>query len=108
MATPPSSKTVRVSHETHQRLTALAERHNGTIDDVISRLLAPDLVMIRASAVQRERWQIQATASGLPLAEFIAQCTESAVQYGLDRGAMVLQAQHIREILALVKRAAQK
>jgi predicted transcriptional regulator len=108
MATPPSSKTVRVSTETHQRLTALAERHNGTVDDVISRLLAPDLVMIRASAVQRERWQIQATASGMPLAEFIAACTESAVQYGLDRGAMVLQSQHIREILALVKRAAQK
>lgn len=104
MSTPSNTKTVRVSLENHEQLGALATRLNGTVDDAVNWLFErEELLRLRVSDVQRERWQVQATAAGLPLGEFIAQCTEAAVQYGLDRGGMVLVAQHIREIRALLR-----
>jgi hypothetical protein len=107
MATPTtntSSKTVRVSEQNHARLNALASRLNGTVDDAVDWLFQREnLVRVQVSTAQRERWQIQATAAGMPLEQFIAACTESAVMYGLDRGAMVLMSQHIREIRGLLR-----
>jgi hypothetical protein len=107
MATPPSTKTVRVSLETHNRLNALAARMNGTVDDAVNYLFdREELIRLRVSDRQRERWQVCATQAGIPLPEFIAQCTEAAVQYGTDRGTMLLMIQHIREIRSIVRAAA--
>jgi hypothetical protein len=104
MGTPSSTKTVRVSHETHAQLTALGDRLNGTVDDAVRWLFAREgMVRVPCSDRQRERWQRSATQAGLPLPEFLAAVTEAAVAYGTDRGTMVLMQDHLREIREILR-----
>jgi predicted HicB family RNase H-like nuclease len=103
MGTPPSTKTVRVSQETHQRLNDLAERRKCSVDDVIQSLLAEDLVRVRVTPRQRERWQKAATESGVTLPVFVGHVTEAAVMYGTDRGTMHLLWNHVKEIRGMLR-----
>lgn len=104
MTQPTPTKTVRVSHETHAQLTALADRLNGTVDDAIQWLRAREgMIRVPCSDRQRERWEKSATQAGLPLPEFMAQITEAAVAYGADRGTMLLMYQHINEIRQILR-----
>lgn len=108
MATPSTTKTVRVSAETQERLNKLAASLNGTVDDAITWMFAREESMVRvpASPRQLERWQVSATQAGLELADFVQQVTEAAVAYGADRGTMLLVFEHVRETRRLVTQLA--
>lgn len=112
MGTPSNSATtrqVRVSADTHARLSALAEDLHGSADHAIRWLLQRnDVVRVKASERQKERWSKAATAAGMPLDEFVAACTEAAVMYGTDQGTLALILQHTREVRAILRAAAQR
>jgi hypothetical protein len=95
---PNGTKTVRVSHEMHTQLGALADRLNGTVDDAVRYLLDRDMVRIPMAPEQRRRWQDAATGTGMKLEEFVTARVEAAIQYGSDRGTIELMYRHIREL----------
>jgi hypothetical protein len=110
MGTPSTpGKQVRVSPHMHERLTTLAEHLNGTVDDAVRWLFQREnLIRVQASEQQKERWAVKAREAGMDLPDFVAACTESAVQNGMDRGGMMLMYQHIREIRAILRAAEQR
>jgi hypothetical protein len=87
MATPPSpnsTKTIRVSIETHKRLMDLADRLEGSADDAMNHLLGSSTVRVPVSDIQHKRWSEAAHEAGVGLAEFVKMRVEGALHYGAD------------------------
>ena len=103
MTSPPSTKTMRVSHETHTQIMALAEKIDGTVDDAIGHLLGQSTVRVPVSDVQRGRWESAAERAGVSIEHFVSMRVEAAVQYNGDPGGL----QQIYEHVAGIARALQ-
>lgn len=100
----PTTKTIRISAETHARIVRLQDKlGDQTADGAIRFLLSMDAVRVNVTPEQRDRWQAAATAAGLRLSDFVHALTEAAIMYGTDRGTMQLMYQHVREIRGLVR-----
>lgn len=106
MSTPATTatKAVRISEETHKRLTAVQEHLGGaTADQAVRFLLSLEAVRVPVTARQRERWEEAAATAGLPVHDFVRQITEAAVTYGTDRGTFLLLWQHVREMRGMIR-----
>jgi uncharacterized protein (UPF0210 family) len=85
MDTEPSTKTIRVSHQTHTAVHRLADDIKGTAEDALRHLMGQTTIRVPVSDGQRERWSAAAAAAGVSLEEFIVMRVEAAVQFGCDQ-----------------------
>lgn len=103
MTSPPDTKTVRVSRQTHAALHDLANRLSGragTADEAIQYLLGMSAVRVPVTDTQRARWAEYAKASGISLAQWVTLRVEAAIQYGNDPGTMHIVLDHVRALAA--------
>lgn len=98
MTTPDTTKTIRVSPETHRRIFDLAERLGGTADEALARLLDESTVRIQLSETQRKRWSEAANGIGVSIPEFAMLRVEAALQFGTDPGTMQLIYNDVRRL----------
>lgn len=100
MATPPGTKTVRVSLQTHEKLMDLADRINGSADDALAFLLGTSTVRVPISDIQRNRWSEAAAAAGVSLSEFVRMRVEAAIEYGADPQGLQRIYEHVQALTA--------
>jgi hypothetical protein len=86
----PTTKQLRVSLETHEKVMRLAAGIKGTADDALRALLGMSTVRVPVTDIQRARWAEAAAEDGVGLEDFVEMRVEAAVQYGFDPGTLGL------------------
>lgn len=98
MNTPPERKSLKVSTDVHSRVHQLATELGESAQGAIRVLTDPSTVRLPLSTTQHERWTAYAQAAGIPLAAWIEQRVEAAIQYGTDPGTMHLVLDTVRAL----------
>lgn len=98
MAETADRRSLKVSTPVHSAVHHLATQLGKSADEAIRLLVDPSTVRLPLSTTQHERWTAYAQASGIPLADWITQRVEAAIQYGSDPGTMHLVLKHVRAL----------
>lgn len=98
----PTTKQLRVSLNTHERVMRLAAHLNGTADDALRHLLGLSTVRVPVSDIQRERWIEAARIAGVSLPEFVEMRVEAALAFGFDPGTMAVIRDRVESIARTV------
>lgn len=98
MNSPAGRKSLKVSTGVHSAVHRLATELGANADEAIRLLVDPSTVRLPLSTAQHERWTAYADANGIPLAEWITQRVEAAIQFGTDQGTMALVLDHVRAL----------
>jgi hypothetical protein len=98
MNSPPERKSIKVSKGVHSRVYEVADSLGASAHEAIRILTDPSTVCLPLSTPQHERWNAYAEAAGIPLAAWIEQRVEAAIQYGSDPGTMHLVLDTVRAL----------
>lgn len=98
MTNPPDRRSLKVSTGVHSAVHQLATQLGASADEAIRLLVDPSTVRLPLSTTQHERWTAYADAAGIPLAAWIEQRVEAAIQYGTDQGTMHAVLKHVRAL----------
>lgn len=98
MGTPATTKTLRVSQETHERVHKLAEKLGGTAEDALRFLLGSSTVRVPVSDTQRRRWERAAAVQGVSLSEFVRLRVEAALAFDADPIGLHMIYEHVRAL----------
>ncbi len=99
MTDPTERKSLKVSPSVHSRVHQLATELGASAHEAIRVLTDESTVRIPLSTTQHTRWTAYADAAGVPLAEWVTQRVEAAIQYGTDQGTMAEVLKHVRALV---------
>lgn len=100
MTNSAGRKSLKVSTPVHSRVHRLATELGASADEAIRLLTDESTVRLPLSPEQYEKWHAYAAAAGLPLATWVEQRIEAAIQYGTDQGTMAEVLKHVRTLVA--------
>lgn len=98
MEETPARRSVKLSTPVHSAVHQLATQLGKSADEAVRLLVDPSTVRLPLSTTQHQRWTSYADAAGVPLADWITQRIEAAIQYGSDPGTMHLVLDHVRAL----------
>lgn len=81
MTSPDTTKTLRVSAETHAQVMAHARRLRATVDETVADLADESTIRLLVSDKQRSRWERAAKERGLRLGDFVRLLVEAGITY---------------------------
>jgi hypothetical protein len=78
----------------------VASELGASAHEAIRLLVDPSTVCLPLSTEQHARWTRYAEAGGIPLAQWVEQRVEAAIQFGTDQGTMAEVLRHVRALTA--------